>query len=57
LHNNFAESFVTSGLSPLPVCVLDKKKLIPEFFQEIKDKPKMLLEIPETSLKENVFLL
>jgi hypothetical protein len=57
LHNNFAESFVTRGLSPLPVCVLDKKKLIPEFFQEIKDKPKMLLEIPETSLKENVFLL
>jgi hypothetical protein len=23
LHNDFAESFVTRGLSPLPVCVLD----------------------------------
>jgi hypothetical protein len=23
LHNDFAESLVTRGLSPLPVCVLD----------------------------------
>ena len=28
LHNNFAENCVTRGLSPLPVCVLDKEQLI-----------------------------
>ena len=27
LHNNFAENCVTRGLSPLPVCVLDKEQL------------------------------
>ena len=27
LHNDFAENFVTRGLSPLPVCVLDNKKV------------------------------
>jgi hypothetical protein len=30
LHNDFAESFVTRGLSPLPVCVLDNEQLIHE---------------------------
>jgi hypothetical protein len=28
LHNDFAESLLTRGLSPLPVCVLDNEQLI-----------------------------
>ena len=27
LHNDFADSLVTRGLSPLPVCVLDNERL------------------------------
>ena len=27
LHNDFADSLVTRGLSPLPVCVLDNEQL------------------------------
>ena len=28
LHNDFAESLVKRGLSPLPICVLDSEQLI-----------------------------
>ena len=28
LHNDFAKSLVTRGLSPLPICVLDSEQLI-----------------------------
>ena len=27
MHNDFAESLLTRGLSPLPVCVLDNEQL------------------------------